>query len=292
MGVSMCPEKNKSIKLENINDHQLIPLLCELIDENSEQPDINSILIKDCKLEEKEYNHLVTMISKCNLLNSVALTHNKLDSEHLINLLKSINKECINSITISDHWINDVEFENMAGVIASYNNLNSLELSLDWLHDLGISTLMNALDKLNISRLNISCNDFHLNGLIAVANYLKTHAIKEIDLSYNWIDSSSIAHISASLCKNKHLNILDLKSNQIKDEGANHLAKALLDNHHLGQLDVSDNQITTKGAISLINSALEHHNLKHMNLSHNDISPESALDLKKLNTSDRLHIIF
>ena len=263
-----------AVFLDHIHHHRAFAHLSTLLREH--KPDqgfnqIDTIQIKNSKLNDFDYQSLQSIFRECDHLQHIKLQGNDMDCIHAYQLLAELSDKKLCTLTFTDNWIGQALCEGFFDFMQQQKQLESINLSLNWLGDEGIIELLKALNP-NTHRLNLSCNDFYKNGLEAICHYLlcKDH-VEEIDISYNNLDEGSAEKIAVVLKENHSLHKIRINSNHLNSRGCGLIAESLQYNQGLASLDISDNSLSTRDAKNLIQSACASPTLKQLNLRSNGL---------------------
>jgi hypothetical protein len=113
-----------------------------------------------------------------------------------------------------------------------------------------------------------------------VAELYQCTSIKRLDLSYSYIEGTTVQKL-AELLKNKEVKELILTGSQLDDEAIKTLASALEDNASLTELCLLHNKISSEGAKALL-AALKNNNTL---LSLDIIEPGDTYECLELRTN-------
>ncbi|GFT43873.1 dynein regulatory complex subunit 5 [Nephila pilipes] len=101
--------------------------------------------------------------------------------------------------------------------------------------------------------------------------------LKELNMSYNFIDDGSCDAIGQLIMSSCPLEVLILRYNKITDDGAITLASALSVNKKLRKLDVSLNWIGNKGGTFLAKVVSKLESLEDIDVSNNKLGPKAGI---------------
>lgn len=269
----------QSIELTRVNHHKALPHLSKLIanDTTGNLHTINKICIENSILNDLDYHALHVIFHECNELHDIKLNSNHIDLAHLIELFSVLPHKQLTSISLTDNWIGEKVSSEAFEFLTSQQELFSIDFSLNWLGDKGVCTLLDALNN-NIHQLQLSCNDFQLEGMAAICHFtLQCHALHELDISYNRLDAASAKQIARIIHGSNSIKSIKANSNQLSDAGAALIVDAMQGSRQLEALDLSDNGISLMGAKNLIEGALKTGTVKHLDLRHNALN-QSAIE--------------
>jgi len=263
----------QSIELNKVTHHKALPHLDKLL-ANNQTNGLNKVYIEDSILNDDDFFALENIFNHCGELNEIKLNSNHIDDQHAHELFSALPENKLQSIGFTDNWIGENISNDFFDFMKKQKKITSLDFSLNWLGDKGIIKLLKSIGY-SIEKLNLSCNDFHLDGMAAICNYaVNSPHLSDLDISYNFLDDKAAKKIAFIINKNKCIATIKINSNQIGDKGARLIAEALQHNVNPIQLDLSDNQISDEGARFLIESAFVDGTYRHLNLKFNPINKE------------------
>jgi Ran GTPase-activating protein (RanGAP) involved in mRNA processing and transport len=266
----------KSIELTRVSHHKALPHLCQLIrtNKNGHFHTLNKICVENSVLNDKDYVALEDIFHHSHDLHEVTLHANHIDLGHLIELFSALPGDKLTSISLTDNWIGEKISNDFFEFLTHQSALNHIDFSLNWLGDKGVIALLESIHK-NLQQLQLSCNDFHLEGMKAIRQFiLQCQHVSELDISYNRLDAKAAEQIASIISESDTISSIKANSNQMSDQGAELIADAMKPNTKLAFLDVSDNGITCQGAKHLIERALATRQIKRLDLRHNALNRE------------------
>ena len=177
-------------------------------------------------------------------------------------------------------------------------NINFVNFNRCHLTAVDCSSLVNVINVLQISHLNLSANNIDSLGCYEICKLLKYREsqLSWLNLADNQLTEKAVKHLAEAINNNNcQLHTLNLSHNKISDIGAQHLADAINNNNCLlHTLNLSHNNISHIGAQHLA-KAINNNNcqLHTLNLSHNNISHIGAQHLAKAinNNNCQLHTL-
>lgn len=110
----------------------------------------------------------------------------------------------------------------------------------------------------------------------------KNRALKELDLSYNNLESDDAIALSKMLLENQCLESLELASNEFEDREINLLAGSLCSHPTINTITLGLNTFGVSGAKSLKQLLMHNKNITEMDLSRVDLEAESIRELTQL----------
>jgi Ran GTPase-activating protein (RanGAP) involved in mRNA processing and transport len=237
------------------------------------------VQVENSKLNDEDYNALEQILHECSSLNEIKINSNHIDTVTCSNLFAALYGKKLTSISFTDNWIGGKLPDNYFEFFTTQKDISSICFSLNWLGDKGIAMFLESLRK-NLRKLELSCNDFNLEGIIAIRNFVRECSLlSSLDISYNLINSKLAEHIAQIINESTSLALLKVNSNQIGDRGALFIADALKQNNTITALNISDNKISLLGAQYLIDCAINNGIIKQLDLRHNSLNPE---EIKKI----------
>lgn len=265
-----------SVDVNRLHKHKALPHISKFMTDNPKRytNKIKQVRIENSKLNEHDYTALQNILHECIHLNELDMNSNHIETTNCHNLFTALSGKQLTSMSFTDNWIGAQLPDNYFDIFNEQQDMHAINFSLNWLGDKGISIFLNALGK-SIQKLELSCNDFYLEGMICIRNFiLKCKQLAELDISYNRITAKSAEHIAHIIHESPSLACLKINHNHIGDQGAAFIAETLQRSKALTSLDISDNQISSKGARSLVDNAGKNGNIKHLDLRHNSLDSE------------------
>ena len=264
----------QSIELTQVNHHKVLPHLNKLISCNKPEhfQTINKIQIENSSLNNSDYSALENIINHCSELFVVQLNSNHIDTLHAHELLSTLTETHLKSLSFTDNWIGEKISKDFFDCMKNQQEMTSLDLSLNWLRDKGIITLVESLNP-SLDKLNLSCNDFHYDGMLAISHFVVNNPnLTELDISYNHLDAKSALPLANIIKTSESITSIKANSNQLGDEGSAIIADALSQNLRSIELDLSDNNISDKGVKRLLDCAGNNNVTIKLDLRHNPIN--------------------
>merc|ERR1719272_1248399 len=141
----------------------------------------------------------------------------------------------------------DADVVLLAHCIEDNTSVRQIDLSSNYITDVGVKPLAKALVNTNVTSINLSKNRVGDEGATALAEAIQHGCLTYIDLSsYNFVtDTGARALAQAISSKTKGTVTLRLASNQIGDEGALALAEACKDQK--GKINLAYNDVSEEG---------------------------------------------
>ena len=271
----------QSVNLMRLKNHKAIHHLDKLLSNKLKGHfnSLNEIHISNCTLHNEDYLSLKNIFSQCNKISTIELNSNHINSTNANNLFNELSKNHLKSFVFTDNWIGNKISSDFFDFLSIQQEIMHLDFSLNWLMDLGIANLMKSINT-NIVKLNLSCNDFHSDGMMAISNFASNFPnLSELDVSYNHLDIASANYIAKLIKENNSIKSINVSSNVLTDGSAAIIAEALSQNTNAICLDVSDNKITNTGAKFLIESVIDGGVIRELNLKYNPIKQDQLRTL-------------
>ena len=246
---------------------------CRLKELNLSHINLKNANLNELDLKTNNINKQFSLcLSHCTNLQVLDLSYTNLQDPDA-ELLGELNlvKFNVSGNSITTHAANAI-----AALLSKNDELEELDVSYNNLQEFGIRNVLNSLNILNLSSLNIS-NNYITGDLKYIADILTAATnLVELDLSYN---NLSADHMKYFLYKTKHIfaNLVKLNAsgNTISDGTATALTDVLSDNAELQELDLSDNNLHAK-SIRKIFKKLRISSLTKLSISHNNITDKVA----------------
>jgi Ran GTPase-activating protein (RanGAP) involved in mRNA processing and transport len=271
----------QSIEVLKASKHKALPHISKLISNTTSGyfNRINKVQVENSTLNGDDYNALEQIFHECSCLNEIKINSNHIDTVPCSNLFAALYGKKLTAISFTDNWIGAKLPDNYFEFFTTQKDIFSICFSLNWLGDKGITMFMRSLRK-NLRTLELSCNDFYLEGMIAIRNFVREcNFLSLLDISYNLINAKLAEQIAYIINESTSLACLKANSNQLGDKGALLIADALIQNNTITTLNISDNKISLVGAQYLIDGAMKNGTLKQLDLRQNSLNPE---EIKKI----------
>ncbi|XP_076137441.1 NACHT, LRR and PYD domains-containing protein 12-like [Alosa pseudoharengus] len=318
--VSVLQSTNALIKLD-LGENYLGDSGVKLLSKGLSSPDckLQTLRLADCKLTEKSYEMVASVLQSPNSLQQLDLSDNYLGDSGVQLLSKGLSSSnCkIHTLRLTDCKLSARSCGIVASVLQSPNSLIELDLSHNVLRDSGVYLLSKGLssshcklqtlrladckltDKLgeivasvlqspnSLLQLNFSNNDpgdsgvqLLSKGLSSSNSILQILRLADCKLTYK-----SCEMVASVLQSPNSLQELDLSDNDLGDSGAQLLSKGLSSSYcKIHTLRLSDCLISEKGC-GVLAAALTSNHLKALDLRHNTLG-ESGLKLLSARLED------
>lgn len=177
---------------------------------------LKRLFLDNTEITSESFVSITNIIKNLSTLEILSLSNNNL-SQASFNLLRKLSKSRLNSINLSNCWI----------------QADSLDLLLDSLLVLP-----------NVKSLNLSENHFEPSMMPRIAHFMKHKTfLVNLDLSKNPLKDEGVSLLSVGVKYNKSLKQISLADTQFVFQGAFDLADALNNNYSLCKLNLANNQI-------------------------------------------------
>lgn len=268
--------KLDAIELTYLDHHLALPHLNRyLMSKGSRRcKAIKKIVIDHSNLNNKDYIALHDILKLSSKIKEISFKSNHIDTNDVAYLFDSLGGKELKTVKLVDNWIGDKISANFFSFLKN-KKIAVLDLSLNWLRDIGVMHLLDTLDaRTELTELRLSCNDFGLSAMKALRHFVSRHpSLTALDISYNQLNGACVEEISTMISESHSLTYLNIRSNKIGDEGANYIAQALKSNNNLRHIDLSDNEILESGLSRLLQVAETHDKLENLILKYNHFIP-------------------
>lgn len=209
-------------------------------------------------------------------------------SYHNAALEQAIQNSQSRKLNLSGQQLNDqdVVIVSERGVIEK--QLKILDLMYTGITQQGVSILSNAIrDNQFLEELNLSHNSISDLGVQSLVSAINSSALKRIDLSENDISYKGARYLAEALDTNMKLIQLSLSENQIGNDGVTMLADVLSrGNTVLEVFNLSANTgINDESIDTLIDMIQRNQSLKKLDLRHCDFSEDGERELQAASKS-------
>ncbi|XP_068506899.1 NACHT, LRR and PYD domains-containing protein 3-like isoform X4 [Syngnathus scovelli] len=276
-----------------------------------------------CKLSKKSGEALASVLSSSRTLSHLDLSFNNLHDDGLEALAAGLAKpQCtLQDLRLVRCWLRKKSCEALASVLSSSRTLSHLDLSGNDFHDDGLEALAAGLAKpqctlrlltlyrcklskkscealasvlsssRTLSRLDLSCNDLHDDGLEALAAGLaKPQCTLQVLTLYRCkLSKKSCEALASVLSSSRTLSHLDLSCNNLHDDGLEALAAGLAKPQcTLQVLRLVRCRIGTRGCVSLAKALRSNpSHLQELDLGGNGIGEEGKRALAEVQKDAR-----
>ena len=260
----------KELNLNHINLNNAVSF------EKLKLANLRNFSFRNNSIDKRSTKKMFQFLSHCTNLQVLDLSYTDLQETGCIEVLTRLAIFNLVKFNISGNSITTCGADAIALLLSKNDELEELNLSCNNLQELGIRKILDSLNILNLSSLNIS-NNCITGDLTYIADILTvTTNLVKLNLSYNELSAD---HMKYFLYKTKHVfaNLVQLNAsgNIISDETATTLADVLSENSKLQELDLSDNSLHAKG-IRKIFKRLRISTLIKLSISHNNITDKVA----------------
>ncbi|XP_076139317.1 NACHT, LRR and PYD domains-containing protein 12-like [Alosa pseudoharengus] len=277
---------------------------------------LETLRLADCKLTEKSYEMVASVLQSPNSLQQLDLSDNYLGDSGVQLLSKGLSSSnCkIHTLRLTDCKLSERSCRIVASVLQSPNSMIELDLSHNVLRDSGVYLLSKGLSSSHCKLQTLRLADCKLTDKLGeiVASVLQSpNSMIELDLSHNVLRDSGVyllsKGLSSSHCKLQTLRLADCKltdklgeivasvlqspnsllqlnfsNNDPGDSGVELLSKGLSSSNSILQiLRLADCKLTYKSC-EMVASVLQSPNsLQELDLSDNDLGDSGAQLLSK-----------
>ncbi|XP_041960840.1 uncharacterized protein LOC121719377 isoform X16 [Alosa sapidissima] len=305
--VSVLQSTNALIKLD-LGENDLGDSGVKLLSKGLSSPDckLQTLRLADCKLTDKSYEMVASVLQSPNSLQELDLSDNDLGDSGAQLLSKGLSSSnCkIHTLRLTDCKLSEKSCGIVASVLQSPNSLIELDLNYNDLGDSGVQLLSKGLSsshcKLQTLRLAKCTLSEKSCGIVATV-LQSPNSLIELDLNYNDLRDSGVQLLSKGLssphCKLQTLRLakckllekscgivatvlqspnslieLDLSHNDLRDSGVQLLSKGLSSPHcKLQTLRLAECTLTEKSFVSVASVLQSSNSLIELDLSHNDL---------------------
>jgi Ran GTPase-activating protein (RanGAP) involved in mRNA processing and transport len=143
----------------------------------------------------------------------------------------------------------------LVNAIEHNRHLNCLSLTTNELGDEAISLIANSLMKNtphSITELNLGCNKFSLQGMMALTPYLIKPGVKitKLDLSCCRLGDTSAPYLASIIKNNRTLRHLDIENNGFTTQGLIQIVEAIQFNDSITILNIGPQASRGAGALN------------------------------------------
>ncbi|XP_062387963.1 NACHT, LRR and PYD domains-containing protein 12-like [Sardina pilchardus] len=304
------------VKELDVNNNHSRGSAQKLLSATLEDPHRKALQLAKCKLSEKSYGIVATVLQSPNSLIELDLSHNDLGDSGVQLLSEGLSSpHCkLQTLRLAECKLTEKSCGIVAAVLQSPNSLIELDLSHNDLEDSGVQLLSKGLSsphcKLQTLRL-AECKLTEKSCGIVAAVLQSPNSLIELDLSHNDLGDSGVQllfkGLSSPHCKLQTLRLaeckltekscgivaavlqspnslieLDLRHNDLQDSGVQLLSKGLSSPHcKLQTLKLADCKLKDK-LCEIVASVLQSPNsLLQLNFSNNDLGDSGVQLLSK-----------
>ena len=205
-------------------------------------------------------------------------------------VFQSIITSSITKLCISHNEMNKQAVDDMAKLVSHIPQLEELDLSYNNLQATATVKVLNEINTLSLTRLNISNNGLNDKTACGIANFLSHYRLlKELDLSCNNLQAMGVITICKGMSNLLNLVALNISNNNISGEAAADIAAILFQSNLLEELDLSYNNLGGLGSLHMFHSMKNITRLTKLNVCSIGITKAAASDIALvLNNNDKL----
>ncbi|XP_076125545.1 NACHT, LRR and PYD domains-containing protein 12-like [Alosa pseudoharengus] len=253
--VSVLQSTNALIKLD-LGENDLGDSGVKLLSKGLSSPDckLQTLRLADCKLTEKSYDMVASVLQSPNSLQQLDLSDNYLGDSGVQLLSKGLSSSnCkIHTLRLTDCKLSERSCGIVASVLQSPNSLIELDLSHNVLRDSGVYLLSKGLSSSHCKLQTLRLADCKLTDKLGeiVASVLQSpNSLLQLNFSNNDPGDSGVELLSKGLSSsNSILQILRLADCKLTYKSCEMVASVLQSPNSLQELDLSDNDLGDSGA--------------------------------------------
>ena len=260
----------------------------------SSQLDINMTVCKLCNFISNNdlFQQMADTLSNVGELHILGCNFGEysLQETNASEVFQSIITSSVTKLCISHNEMNKQAVDGMAKLVSHIPQLEELDLSYNNLQATATVKVLNEINTLSLTKLNISNNGLNDKTARGIANFLSHyHLLKELDLSYNNLQTTGIITICKGMSNLLSLIKLNISNNNISGEAAADIATVLSQSNLLEELDLSCNNLGELGSLHMFHNMKNITRLTKLNACGIGISKAAASDIALiLNNNDKL----
>ncbi|XP_076139100.1 NACHT, LRR and PYD domains-containing protein 3-like isoform X2 [Alosa pseudoharengus] len=255
---SVLQSTNSLIKLD-LGENDLGDSGVKLLSNGLSSPHckLQTLRLADCKLTDKSYEMVASVLQLSNSLLQLNLSDNDLGDSGVQLLSKGLSSSnCkIHTLRLTDCKLSEKSCGIVATVLQSPNSLIELDLSHNVLRDSGVHLLSKGLSSSHCKLQTLRLADCKLTDKLCeiVASVLQSpNFLLQLNFSNNDPGDSGVQLLSKGLSSsNSILQILRLADCKLTDKSCEMVASVLQSPNSLQELDLSDNDLGDSGAYLL-----------------------------------------
>ncbi len=213
-------------------------------------------------------------------LKELQLQNNGVNQEDCVYLSTVIgNNYNLRLINLESNEINSSGAFILAEAFKSATNLESLNLSHNPLTSEGVHCILNSLKCTNLKTLILEQVGLDEIGTTAFVDFECGKNLKELDLSYNCLNSTQNALHDEDTLSDELLLAISFGEYSLPEEsyGFHYLADGMTICHHLTSLNLAGTDMNQNGILLLVESMKVCYQLKYIDLSHNPLVDSRGL---------------
>ena len=238
---------------------------------------LHTLNLYDNKIGSDGAHVLSKVLVHCKNLRYLDLSSNDLGDSGCLSLAEGLQNHT-SLLELKLGW-NDITSEGIAALIQviRHSHLQHMDISGCRLGSKYVATLMDAMCRDTLQRLELSCNQFGLDGAKSLSVGLQNCSqLVELHISGNNIGSQGMSSLAEGLKSCRQLLELNISNNNIGSQGMSSLAEGLKKCGQLIKLQISHNNISTYGISSLTEGLQYCTNLQMLGLSYNNITSDGV----------------
>lgn len=194
-------------------------------------------------------------------------------AEQLASALEGFAGQKLHTLDLGGNRISDDGGVQLCKAVSLMGRLRKLDLSSNKLGDRVTQELAQVLPK-ELEQLQLAGNEIGALGVMAVAECVSKHPLKELILSENKVGNEGATHLAKAFGKDCGLVSLHLSWSDVADEGASALAECLPRQQQLRELWLTNNKIEDAGGLDLAAAMEAHGLLRLLALDRNKITDQ------------------
>ena len=219
-------------------------------------------------------------------LQELDLSGNDFQSDGATIIFRSM-KNCLNLTKLNIKNINinhETAAYEIAFVLFHNVNLKELDMSYNELAAGGMEEILKAMSKIShLEKLSLSGSSLMVEMTNKIASVVfHNPELKEIDLSYNNLQTKGTITVFKQLNRISNLTYLDFNCIEINNQTADYVAAVLSHNIRIETLNLNCSGLQAEGATKIFKAMRLVSNLKTLNIGQNMITDQAANDLAAL----------
>ena len=188
------------------------------------------------------------------------------------------NNRDLKSLNISQNSITDIGLMTVGNSLKDNSTLLELDISNNPFTNQGIRDFVNACQKLNLQKLNVSQVSMSEDGAIVIGDFVNSiQTLQHFTMSKLKEFSSDGARIFVNKCQNnKTLLVLNISEINLTDDGVDAICSCI-EHNIIQELYLSKNKIAKKGAKILAKAVKKNTSLNTFDISENWINNKGVV---------------
>ena len=236
----------------------------------------NEILVRS------SYNNISINIygkfSNCTF-ESINVSNQNIDDQRMSFIAFGLqNNRILKSLNISQNNITDIGLLMVGNFLKDNSTLLELDLSNNPFTNQGIRDFVNACQKLNLQKLNVSQVSMSEDGAIIIGDFVNSiQTLQHFTMSKLKEFSSDGARVFVNKCQNnKTLLVLNISEINLTDDGVDAICSCI-EHNIIQELYLSKNKIAKKGAKILAKAVKKNTSLNTFDISENWINNKGVV---------------